>query len=143
MIHHFFCNRPTLVMKSNVDTHNLAEAPYVSLATFRKSGAAVATPVWCAESDGDLFVFSAADAGKVKRLRNSDRARLAVCDVRGKLLGGWVDATATLISDSEEIDRALSALRRKYGWQMWLADVGAKISGRYSKRSYIRIRLQN
>jgi PPOX class probable F420-dependent enzyme len=119
----------------------LRRARYVSLATFRRSGAEVATPVWCAPDGGDLYVFSADDAGKVKRLRNSDRARLAVCDVRGKVLGPWFDATAEILDDPEAVQRALSALRRKYGWQMWLADVGARLTGRFDRRSYICIRL--
>ena len=74
----------------------LAGAPYVSLSTYRKTGAPVDTPVWCAADGDDFFVFSAGNAGKVKRLRNSPRARLAVCDVRGGLLGDWHDAEAYL-----------------------------------------------
>jgi PPOX class probable F420-dependent enzyme len=121
----------------------LADAPYVSLATYRRSGAEVATPVWCAADAGDLFVFSAADAGKVKRLRIGDRARLAVCDVRGRQQGDWHDARAALVREPAEIRRALGALRAKYGWQMWLADVGARLTGRFEKRAYIRIRLED
>jgi PPOX class probable F420-dependent enzyme len=119
----------------------LIRARYVSLATFRKSGDAVATPVWCAEEDGDFFVFSAGDAGKVKRLKNGSRARLAVCDARGGSLGEWHDAEACLIDDPPEIERALGALRRKYGFQMWLADVGARLTGRFDRRAYIRAKL--
>ena len=51
---------------------------YMSLATFRKSGAQVATPVWFAPADGKLYVFTAGDSGKVKRLRGSSRARRAL-----------------------------------------------------------------
>lgn len=120
-----------------------ARAPYVSLATYRKSGAEVATPVWCAEDGGEFFIFSAADAGKVKRIRNSGRSRLAVCDVRGRLLGEWCDTGAELIEDAGAIARALGALRRKYGWQMWLADTGARLTGRFQRRAYIRVRLHS
>jgi PPOX class probable F420-dependent enzyme len=119
----------------------LAAAPYVSLSTFRRNGQPVDTPVWCAASGDDFFVFSAGNAGKVKRLRNSSRARMGVCDVRGKLLGDWHDAEAELISEPEEIERALDALRAKYGWQMWLADVGSKLTGKFNRRAYIRLRL--
>ena len=119
----------------------LIDARYVSLATFRRSGELVATPVWCAEEAGSFYMFSAREAGKVKRLRNSDCARMAACDVRGKLLGDWHPARAEIISEPEDIRRALTALRRKYGAQMWVADVGAKLTGRYRKRAYIRARL--
>ena len=70
----------------------LGRARYVSLATFRKSGAKVATPVWAAPAGDWLYIFSAGNAGKVKRLRNSDQAELAECDMRGKLLGSWFAA---------------------------------------------------
>jgi hypothetical protein len=119
----------------------LESARYVSLATYRKSGEAVATPVWCAAGDGAFFLFSAGDAGKVKRLRNSNRARLAVCDARGGLLGEWHPAVAEIVTDPGDIRRALTLLRRKYGWQMWLADAGAKLTGRFRRRAYIRARL--
>jgi len=122
---------------------DLSAASYVSLATFRRNGEAVATPVWCAEQGGEFFVFSAGGAGKVKRLRNSARARLAVCDARGKLLGPWVDAQAQLVTDLGGMEQALAALRGKYGWQMRIADLGSRLTGKFDKRSYIRIRLDN
>jgi len=119
----------------------LERARYVSLATFRKSGAEVATPVWAAHENGTWYVFTAADSGKVKRLGNASRARLAVCDARGRLRGDWHDADAEIIGERGEIHRALLLLRRKYGWQMWLADAGARLTGRFDKRIYLRIRL--
>jgi PPOX class probable F420-dependent enzyme len=118
----------------------LDEARYFSLATFRKTGAAVATPVWFAQGSepGVYFVFSAGDAGKVKRLRNSNTARIAECDARGKVLGDWLDARAELVPQSE-VGEALGALRRKYGWLMWLTDGLARVAGRFDKRTYIRV----
>ena len=118
-----------------------SKASYVSLATYRKSGVKVATPVWCAPSGGALYVFSAGTAGKIKRLRNNSEAQLAICDMGGKVLGDWSDATGVLLDHPLDIDKALKALHKKYGWQMWLADVGAKLSGKFHKRAYIRLSL--
>jgi len=119
----------------------LDDARYFNLATFRKSGAAVATPVWFAPGAeaGVYFVFSAGDAGKVKRLRHTPAARVAACDVRGKLLGDWQSARAEVVTDQVEIASALAALRRKYGMLMWLTDCLARLSGRFGKRAYIRV----
>ena len=122
-------------------TVTLREARYLNLGTYRKSGRIVETPVWFAEVGEAFYVFSEGKAGKVKRLRNSSRARIAPCDMRGKVLGPWVDATAVIVEDSAEIGRAHSALRRKYGWQMWLADVLSGLTGRKRKRAYIAITL--
>jgi PPOX class probable F420-dependent enzyme len=121
--------------------NDVVQAHYVSLATFRKSGVMVATPVWAAFEDGTYFVFSAGEAGKVKRLRNSERARLAKCDARGNLLGNWHEADAQLLRDQGQIEQALGALRKKYGFQMWLADAAAKLLGKFNKRVYIGLTL--
>lgn len=117
------------------------QEPYISLKTFRRDGRAVATPVWSAPANGHLYVFSAGDAGKVKRLRNNMVVEIAPCDMRGKLLGPWTEGTAVCFDDPAEIDVALTALRKKYGWQMRLADWGAKLTGRFNRRAYIRISL--
>src|SRR5262245_66501281 len=93
---------------------SLAAARYLNLATFRKTGAAVETPIWFAESQGRLYAFSAGNAGKVKRLRRSSQARVAVCDVRGRVSGPWIDARARVISDPALCERAYRALRAKY-----------------------------
>lgn len=126
---------------SETDREQLRRAPYVSLATFRKTGVPVPTPVWAAPDGNMLYVFSAGGAGKVKRLKNSSRAQVARCDVRGKLLGDWQDANAYIVVDPEEIARALGALRRKYGWRMALADLGSRLTGKFDKRAYLRVEL--
>src|SRR5713226_8066599 len=74
---------------------------YMTLSTFRRSGAEVATPVW----------FAAGDSGKVKRLRHSSRARVAPSDARGRVQGAWRDATARLVSEPAAIERAHAAPR--------------------------------
>ena len=122
---------------------DLTAAPYVSLATFRKSGAMVATPVWCAAVDDGLWIFSEGNAGKIKRLRHSSRAQMACCTFNGTLTSDWLDATAMIADDPAEIDRALAALQKKYGWQMWLANTGSKLTGKFHRRAYIRVNLVN
>ena len=46
---------------------------YVCLATVRRNGVEVKTPVWFAAVGEKLYVFTAGEAGKVKRLRHSPR----------------------------------------------------------------------
>jgi PPOX class probable F420-dependent enzyme len=120
---------------------DLEHAQYVSLATFRRSGEAVATPVWAAPTNGSFYVFSAGEAGKIKRLRNSDQARIARCDSRGRLQGDWHDARAVIIDEINEARTALAALREKYGWQMWLTDFASRLIGKFEKRAYIKVTL--
>jgi len=119
-----------------------ADAPYVSLRTFRKNGVPVDTPVWCAPADDKLYVFSAGSAGKVKRIRNSSRSEICVCDVRGKVLGRWYACSTIEFKDPEQVNQALRALHRKYRWQMKIADWGARLTGKYSKRAYLCITIE-
>jgi uncharacterized protein len=112
---------------------------YLSLATFRRDGREVATPIWFASDGQTLFAFTAADSGKVKRLRNSPRARIAACDMRGNVHGPWLEARAGVISDSAAIARGLELLRAKYGLWMRLTDFFSRLSGRYNARAYLWI----
>ena len=120
---------------------SLAGARYLSLATYRRNGTEVRTPVWFAHDGGRLHLFTAGDSGKVKRLRHTARARVAPCGGQGGLRGPWQDARARLIDDPATIARGHAALRAKYGWQMWLADVLAGISGRARRRAWIEVEL--
>jgi hypothetical protein len=117
-----------------VDRHR-----YVSLATFRRDGTVVATPVWFGGVGERLYVFTAGDSGKVKRLRNSPRARVAPCDARGRLEGEWRDATARIVTDEALIQRAWTAMRGKYGWQLRLLDVVSRLTGRVHRRAWIEV----
>jgi hypothetical protein len=119
---------------AELDSHR-----YLSLATYRGSGVEVATPVWFAAVDSTLYVFTAGDSGKVKRLRRSSRARVAPCDMRGTVTGPWRDATARIATDPAVIARAQGALRAKYGWKKWLLDLGSRLTGRIHRRAWIAV----
>lgn len=116
-----------------------ADEPYISLETFKKDGNGVKTPVWSAPLDGKLVVMSAGDAFKVKRLRRDPHARVAACDMRGKVRGDWREATGRILDAPADVERAHAALRKKYGWQMAMGDFFARIAGRISKRAWLEI----
>lgn len=119
----------------------VSAARYVNLATRRRDGREVLTPVWMAPEDGRHFVFSSRDTGKVKRIRNNPAVRLAVCDLRGGLKSEWLDATAHLVLDDPATEAlAYRALRHRYRWQMSLLDGISWLSGRYQRRIIIEIK---
>ena len=111
---------------------------YMSLTTFRKSGQAVPTPVWFVEVDGKLYVYTSRTSGKVKRIRNNPAVTVAPCALNGKLLGEAVQATARILSPSEEA-AAEQALNRKYGWKKRLLNLTARLQRHGSNRSYLEI----
>ena len=105
---------------------------YLNLETVRRNGTAIRTPVWFAADDAPgggpatLYVYTTADAGKAKRVRNSTVARIAACDMRGKVTGPWVDAVATLV-EGEEFERGMRLLNRKYFPWKQLLNLSARL----------------
>lgn len=121
------------------DFDDLERSHYVSFATRKRSGDWVNTPVWFAPHGGSYYVFSAGNAGKVKRLRNFSESRIAACTATGALRGEWHDTRARVLDDPADQAIALAALRRKYGWQMYTADFFSQMTGKMGRRAYIRI----
>ena len=117
----------------------LARERYVSLATFRKSGAEVRTPIWFAVVDGRLWMMTGGDSGKIKRVRNNARVRVAPSDVRGIVHGPWRDGTARIVDDPRLIADAHAMLRAKYGWQVRLLDLFSRLSGRIARRVWLEV----
>ena len=114
---------------------------YVSLLTFRKDGREVATPVWFAEEAGRIWAYSELSAGKVKRLRNSPKLRVAPCTARGKVTGAWREGSGRIVEGGEDFSRGIQALGRKYGWQFRLASLFSRLAGRIGNRTVLELRL--
>jgi PPOX class probable F420-dependent enzyme len=98
---------------------------YISLTTFRRSGAVVATPVWFVRLDGTLYVYSDATAGKVKRIRNNPQVQVAACTLLGRVTGPTITGVARIVTDPQEQARVQAALDAKY----WVA---RRLLGLYS-----------
>jgi len=101
---------------------------YLNLETFKKSGEGVKTPVWFAadpsasldSNDAKLYVYTIGVSGKVKRIRNNPRVKIAPCDMRGRVLGEWVEARVAIVT-SEEAARGMRLLNKKYfPWKQML-----------------------
>jgi PPOX class probable F420-dependent enzyme len=94
---------------------------YLNLETFKKSGDGVKTPVWFAaepsasldSSGAKLYLYTIGVSGKVKRIRNNPRVQIAPCDVRGKVLGDWIEARAEIVT-GEEAAHGTRLLNKKY-----------------------------
>ena len=91
---------------------------YISLASFRKSGEPVRTPVWFGEKDDKLYVMTRSDSGKYKRIRNNPKVSIAPCTMRGKITGPEFAATARVLPEEDWL-WARKTIERKY----WLARI--------------------
>jgi PPOX class probable F420-dependent enzyme len=122
-------------------TLDAASERYVSLATYKKNGTEVRTPVWIAEADGVPVIYTNGTSWKVRRIRNNNKVRLAPCTARGDIRGEWVDATARVVDNEASRDRGVEAMIDKYGWQMRLALLLSRLSGRFDDRAIIELEL--
>jgi uncharacterized protein len=91
---------------------------YIRLTTFRKSGAAVPTPLWFGEKDDKIYVMTRSDSGKYKRIRNNPQVQVAPCTVRGKTTGPEFAATARILPH-DAWPTAHKTIKQKY----WLARI--------------------
>jgi len=125
-----------------VPAADLARERYVSLATFRRNGTEVRTPIWFATTGEALWMMTGGDSGKVRRLRHDSRVRVAACDVRGIVHGAWQEGTARVAQDRRAIIDAHAMLRAKYGWKVTLLDLFSRLSGRIKRRVWLEVALK-
>jgi hypothetical protein len=108
------------------DIARLAAGAYLLVTTYRRDGRAVPTPVWAAQDGDSLLVWSAADAGKVKRIRRDGAVTLAPCTVRGAPTGPEVAGYAELL-DGAGSDRARRLIATRYGMLGRVAMFGSRL----------------
>jgi uncharacterized protein len=93
----------------------LGNRQYMALTTFRKSGAAVKTPVWFARDGDRLIVYTDPTSGKIKRIRNNPRVTVTPCTFNGKLLSDEVAEGQARILPESEWEAASAQMVKKYG----------------------------
>ena len=94
----------------------LADARFLSLTTFRRSGEPVSTPVWVGRDGEKLVVLTPAGSGKVRRLRHDPRVEIRPCGRFGRVADGVepVAGTAEVRERPADVVRARETIRRAY-----------------------------
>lgn len=98
----------------DVNFDEVSKAQYVLLTTFTKDGRPKPTPIWIARDGDRALVITEKNSWKVKRIRNTPRVTLAVCDMRGNVKGPTVEAVATVLDDSQT-ESVYQAINKRYG----------------------------
>ena len=93
---------------------DVAKAQYVLLTTFTKDGRPKPTPIWAANDGDRLLMITQGKSWKVKRIRNTPRVTLAVCDMGGHPKSEAIEATATIL-DASQTGLVYDAIGREYG----------------------------
>ena len=98
----------------------LGDEKYILLTTFKRSGDAVATPVWAVSlDDGTIGFWTSSGSGKAKRLAHTAKVTVQPSDARGRVKDGTsaAEGTAVVVAADDpryaEIQRKVKA---KYGF---------------------------
>ena len=105
-----------------------ADEKYIVLETYRKNGEGVRTAVWFVEDNGTLFVRTGTKTGKMKRLRNNGKIRLAASNGRGTPKGHWLEARYNIL-ERDEWQSIINRMREKYGLQWKMISLLHKLQG--------------
>jgi uncharacterized protein len=109
----------------------LGDEKYLLLTTFKRSGDAVATPVWAVPLDeGAIGFWTSSGSGKAKRLAHTARVTVQPCDARGRVKAGTqaTEATARLVTGAE-LDAIGVKVKAKYGFMTHVTKLLGKIGG--------------
>ncbi len=94
----------------------MADQRFISLTTFRRSGAPVSTPVWVARDGDALVVLTPVGTGKVKRLRRDPRVQIRPCGRFGAVADDAVPVAgvAEIRELPADVQRARTSIRGAY-----------------------------
>lgn len=98
-------------------TTRLGGERFVSLTTYKRSGDAVATPMWIVRDGDGLSAWTPSDSWKVKRARRDARVTLRACGRTGRVDPGEpiLVGEATVVTDRGEVARVEHLVKQKYG----------------------------
>jgi PPOX class probable F420-dependent enzyme len=120
----------------------LARGKYLLVTTYKRDGSTVPTPVWAVRDGDALGIWTVADSGKAKRIRNRADVLVAPCDLRGNRTGEDVPARAEIL-DAAGTERYRALLGRKYGLLGRLSTLGSRLRRGREGTVGIRITLQS
>lgn len=93
---------------------DLTSGRFLLVTTYKKDGSSVPTPVWVVPDGDALGIWTAADSGKIKRIRNRADVLVGPCDMRGRPTGPSTPGTAEIL-DASGTARYRTLIAKKYG----------------------------
>ena len=88
---------------------------FLSLETYRKNGETIKSPMWFAQDNDALYLWTMADTSKVKRIRNNPNVNIAPCKRMGEVTGEWMTAHATIDDSPIVVAQVEAMLLKKIG----------------------------
>ena len=103
---------------------------YLSLETYKRDNTPIQTPVWFVTYKEQFYITTKETTGKVKRLRNNQNARFAVCSMKGDIKSNWVDVGLEKISEESDVEKIIKLRKKKYGFSARLISMFTSQKGK-------------
>ena len=103
---------------------------YLSLETYKRDSTPIQTPVWFVTENDQLYITTKETTGKVKRLRNNQNARIAVCSMKGDIKSNWVDVGLEKIPEESDVEKIVKLRKKKYGFSARLVSMFTSQKGK-------------
>ena len=103
---------------------------YLNLETYKKDKTSVKTPVWFVIEKDQIYIITKETTGKVKRLRNNQNARIAVCSMKGEIKSDWVDVGLKKITEESDVEKIVKLRKKKYGFSARLVSMFTSQKGK-------------
>jgi len=97
------------------DFSRFRKEEFLSLETYRKNGQTIKSPMWFAQDNDALYLWTMADTSKVKRIRNNPNVNIAPCKRMGEVTGEWMTAHATIEDSPIVVAQVEAMLLKKIG----------------------------
>ena len=107
---------------------------YLSVTSFKRDGTGVATPVWFVFDGERLLALTDLHSAKVRRIRHDPAVLVASCRPTGKLRREPVAARAEVLTETADLERVQSLLRRRYKLSYRVVMLGYRLGRRLRGR---------
>ena len=103
---------------------------YINLETYKKDQTPVKTPVWFVIENDQIYITTKETTGKVKRLRNNQNGRIAVCSMKGDIKGDWISVGLEQINEDSDVEKIVKLRKKKYGFSARLISMFTSQKGK-------------
>ena len=114
----------------NSKLEQFTDQKYLNLETYKKDQTPVQTPVWFVIENDQIYITTKETTGKVKRLRNNQNARIAICSMKGDVKGDWINVGLQRINEDSDVEKIVKLRKKKYGFSARLISMFTSQKGK-------------
>ena len=114
----------------NSKLEQFTDQKYLNLETYKKDQTPIQTPVWFIIENDQIYITTKETTGKVKRLRNNQNGRIAICSMKGDIKGDWINVGLQRINEDSDVEKIVKLRKKKYGFSARLISMFTSQKGK-------------